>query len=131
MENRQEKQPGLRYTNPEDNEYQRPDQKSWATDGPLKEPLKILRRFNWNFLTDEGEGRLSQVSQDRTNSLWYILGHLYDCAKCTMGFLGERPKMGKGWDEGTLRMNKHRKTERQRDNKGQPCENKLLVSTLA
>lgn len=97
----------------------------------MKEPLKVLRRLNWNFLTDEGEGRLSQVSQERTNSLWDILRHLYDCAKCIMGFLGERPKMGKGWDEGTLRTNKHRKTERQWDNRGQLCENKLLVSTLA
>lgn len=39
--------------------------------------------------------------------------------------------MRKGWDEGTLKRNKHRKTERQWGHRGQLCENKLLVSTLA
>lgn len=69
--------------------------------------------------------------QERTNLLWDILECLYDCAARIMEFLGERPKMGKRWDEGTLRRNKHRIIERQWDKGGQLCENKLLVSALA
>lgn len=42
----------------------------------------------------------------------------------------ERLKMGKGCGEGTLKTNKHSKPERQRDNWGQLCENKLLLSTF-